>query len=147
MKVWIETSHNGKFPGQDLYGREHLKTGNRKKRDVEDMTLESAAFTYCTLAVIAFIVLSSLFGNALVGIAIFRNARLRTLTNYFVVGLALSDFLMAFFVMTSTAMALIAEGWVLRVKSRWLCVCWATMCRLSLFSSVTCRYFARSRRS
>ena len=77
------------------------------------MTLESAAFIYCTLAVIVFIDPSSLFGNALVGIAIFRNARLRTLTNYFVVGLALSDFLMAFFVMTSTAIALIAEGWVL----------------------------------
>lgn len=56
---------------------------------------------------------ASIIGNAVVVAAIFRNVRLRTLTNIFVVSLSLADFLMAVCIMTFTAVALIEESWIL----------------------------------
>ena len=53
----------------------------------------------------------ALLGNILVCIAVYRNTRLRTTTNLYIIALAVSDLLSAIFVIPFTVGALIASGW------------------------------------
>ena len=53
----------------------------------------------------------SLMGNVLVCISVYRNARLRTTTNVYIVALAISDLLSATFVMPLAAGVLISGRW------------------------------------
>ena len=53
----------------------------------------------------------SLTGNLLVCLAVYRNPRLRTTTNLYIIGLAATDLLSATFVMPFTAGALITRKW------------------------------------
>ena len=53
----------------------------------------------------------SLLGNTLVCISVYRNNRLRTTTNLYIVALAISDFLSAIFVMPIAAAVLISGRW------------------------------------
>ncbi|XP_068674395.1 melatonin receptor type 1C-like [Montipora foliosa] len=54
----------------------------------------------------------SLTGNTLVCIAVFKNVRLRSTTNLYIVALALSDLLSAIFVMPFVCGVLVASKWV-----------------------------------
>ena len=54
----------------------------------------------------------ALLGNILVCIAVYRNTRLRTTTNLYIIALAVSDLLSAIFVMPFSAGALIAGRWL-----------------------------------
>ncbi|XP_068762535.1 melatonin receptor type 1C-like [Montipora capricornis] len=54
----------------------------------------------------------SLTGNTLVCIAVFKNVRLRSTTNMYIVALALSDLLSAIFVMPFVCGVLVASKWV-----------------------------------
>ena len=54
---------------------------------------------------------ASLLGNALVCISVYRNTRLRTTTNVYIVALAISDLLSAIFVMPLAAGVLISGRW------------------------------------
>ena len=53
----------------------------------------------------------ALLGNILVCIAVYRNTRLRTTTNLYIIALAMSDLLSAIFVMPFSAGVLITGGW------------------------------------
>ena len=53
----------------------------------------------------------SLLGNVLVCISVYRNIRLRTSTNLYIVALAISDFLSTIFVMPLAAGVLISGTW------------------------------------
>ena len=53
----------------------------------------------------------SLLGNVLVCISFYRNARLRTSTNVYIVALAVSDLLSAIFVVPLVATVLISGRW------------------------------------
>ena len=55
--------------------------------------------------------IASLLGNTLVCISVYRNTRLRTTTNVYIVALAISDLLSAIFVMTLAAGVLISSRW------------------------------------
>ena len=68
----------------------------------------------------------ALLGNILVCIAVYRNTRLRTTTNLYIIALAVSDLLSAIFVMPFSAGALITGRWAFGIK----------VCELSGFFSV-----------
>lgn len=53
----------------------------------------------------------SLTGNLLVCLAVYKNPRLRTTTNLYIIGLAVTDLLSATFVMPFTAGVLMTRGW------------------------------------
>ena len=53
----------------------------------------------------------SLFGNVLVCISVYRNTRLRTTTNIYIIALAVTDLLSAIFVMPFVTGVLITGGW------------------------------------
>ena len=55
--------------------------------------------------------LASLLGNILVCVSVYRNARLRTSTNLYILALAISDLLSAIFVMPFAAGVLISGKW------------------------------------
>ena len=55
--------------------------------------------------------IASLLGNMLVCISVYRNTRLRTTTNVYIVALAISDLLSAIFVMPIAAAVLISGRW------------------------------------
>ncbi|CAG7830319.1 unnamed protein product [Allacma fusca] len=65
------------------------------------------------LFVFVAIILSAIFGNSLVIVAVWRNRKLRTWTNYFVVSLAFADTLVALGAMSFNASQTLNEGrWV-----------------------------------
>ena len=59
------------------------------------------------------IMLTSVIGNSLVLAVVYRNPRLRTITNAYVINLAVSDILMALFCMPLTIISLITVNWSL----------------------------------
>ncbi|XP_011870420.1 PREDICTED: octopamine receptor beta-1R-like [Vollenhovia emeryi] len=75
--------------------------------DIEDVLL----LTFKALIMI-FIILSALFGNLLVIVSVMRHRKLRVITNYFVVSLALADMLVALFAMTFNASVALSGRWL-----------------------------------
>ena len=72
----------------------------------------------------------ALLGNILVCIAVYRNTRLRTTTNLYIIALAVSDLLSAIFVIPFTVGALISGGWPFGKN----------VCRMNAFFSVFVTY-------
>lgn len=70
-------------------------------------------FWIAQLIVFVAVILSAILGNSLVIVAVMRNRKLRTWTNYFVVSLALADTLVALCAMSFNASQTLNEG-------RWL---------------------------
>lgn len=62
--------------------------------------------------IMGFIILSALFGNLLVIVSVMRHRKLRVITNYFVVSLALADMLVALFAMTFNASVELSGRWL-----------------------------------
>ncbi|XP_041985545.1 octopamine receptor beta-3R-like [Aricia agestis] len=58
------------------------------------------------------IILGALFGNALVIISVHRHRKLRVITNYYVVSLAVADMLVALCAMTFNASAELTDSWL-----------------------------------
>jgi hypothetical protein len=54
-----------------------------------------------------------LVGNALVCVAVYRNHSMRTVTNYFIVNLAVADFMVIFFCLPPTVVWDVTETWFL----------------------------------
>ncbi|XP_056634041.1 octopamine receptor beta-2R [Diorhabda carinulata] len=57
------------------------------------------------------IIIASIFGNLLVIVSVMRHRRLRIITNYYVISLALADMLVAMFAMTFNASVQIYDEW------------------------------------
>lgn len=55
--------------------------------------------------------LVGLIGNALVCVAVYRNHSMRTVTNYFIVNLAVADFMVIFFCLPPTVVWDVTETW------------------------------------
>ncbi|XP_014467276.1 PREDICTED: octopamine receptor beta-1R-like [Dinoponera quadriceps] len=98
-----------------LFGELLLDAGQRganasegERREVEYVLLLTAK-----ALVMGFIILCALFGNLLVIVSVMRHRKLRVITNYFVVSLALADMLVALFAMTFNASVELSGG-------RWL---------------------------
>lgn len=75
--------------------------------------LSSRSLFLTVLEAVSMIVLNvlSLVGNIFVCISVYRNARLRTTTNLYIIALAISDLLSAIFVMPLTAGVLVTGRW------------------------------------
>lgn len=68
-----------------------------------------------------------LIGNALVCLAVYRNHSMRTVTNYFIVNLALADFLVILFCLAPTVIWDVTETWFMGEK----------LCKIILYIQVS----------
>ncbi|KAL5232937.1 hypothetical protein ACI65C_000347 [Semiaphis heraclei] len=75
-------------------------------------------------AAMCFIVVAALFGNLLVMVSVMRHRKLRVITNYFVVSLALADMLVAIFAMCFNASFEMTGRWMF---GRFMCDVWNSM--------------------
>lgn len=75
-------------------------------------------------AAMCFIVVAALFGNLLVMVSVMRHRKLRVITNYFVVSLALADMLVAIFAMCFNASFEVTGRWLF---GRFMCDVWNSM--------------------
>ncbi len=64
------------------------------------------------LVVFVVIILTAILGNSLVMVAVYKNRKLRTWTNYFVVSLALADTLVALCAMSFNASQTLNGQWL-----------------------------------
>lgn len=70
------------------------------------------------------IIIASIFGNLLVIVSVMRHRKLRIITNYYVISLALADMLVAMFAMTFNASVQIFETWLF---GRFMCDVWNSL--------------------
>lgn len=76
-----------------------------------DLQTRSEALTIVESGLMIALNILSLIGNIMVCIAVYRNTRLRTSTNIYIVALAISDLLSAIFIMPFAAGVLISGRW------------------------------------
>lgn len=89
----------------------NVSDGNTSEARAPDTTTADFAVTVIKSVLMATIMLGAIFGNILVVIAVVRFQRLRAITNYFIVSLALADFLVAILVMPFSASIEITGKW------------------------------------
>ncbi|XP_008548361.1 octopamine receptor beta-1R [Microplitis demolitor] len=73
---------------------------------------ENVIFFIIKAIVMSFIIIAALFGNLLVIVSVMQHHKLRIITNYFVVSLALADMLVAIFAMTFNASVELSGRWL-----------------------------------
>ena len=78
----------------------------------EDLALRPDALVWTETVVLAVINVASFFGNLLTCYAVYRNQRLRTLPNMFVIALGVSDILMSIFCMPFSVKTLFRGRWM-----------------------------------
>nr|CAD7398781.1 unnamed protein product [Timema poppensis] len=92
--------------------------GNKSWSEVQDIVSDvSPVFTWDVIlaiilksSVMGFIIMAALFGNLLVIVSVMRHRKLRVITNYFVVSLALADMLVALCAMCFNASVELTGG-------------------------------------
>ena len=77
----------------------------------DELNSRNVFLTVLEASFMIFLNVLSLLGNVLVCISVYRNTRLRTSTNLYIVALAISDLLSAIFVMPLAAGGLISGSW------------------------------------
>lgn len=70
------------------------------------------------------IIIASIFGNLLVIVSVMRHRKLRIITNYYVISLALADMLVAMFAMTFNASVQIFDRWLF---GYYMCDAWNSL--------------------
>ncbi|XP_076644744.1 octopamine receptor beta-2R isoform X2 [Halictus rubicundus] len=88
---------------------EESQFGNSSYTNDQKWTLPTTIAKGCLLGSI---ILTALFGNLLVMVSVMRHRKLRIITNYFVVSLALADMLVAMFAMTFNASVQMTGKWL-----------------------------------
>ena len=78
----------------------------------DDLGSRSLFLTIIEVSSLAILNILSLTGNTLVCISVYKNTRLRTTTNLYIIALAVSDLLSAVFVMPLGVGVLIANKWI-----------------------------------
>nr|XP_033332921.1 octopamine receptor beta-1R-like [Megalopta genalis] len=91
-----------------------IDTGQENRTSSYDQghEFEQVLLLILKATVMGFIILSALFGNLLVIVSVMRHRKLRVITNYFVVSLALADMLVAIFAMTFNASVELSGRWL-----------------------------------
>lgn len=93
-----------------------IDTGQRNENETyeraENNEVEHVLVLTAKATVMGFIILCALFGNLLVIVSVMRHRKLRVITNYFVVSLALADMLVAIFAMTFNASVELSGKWL-----------------------------------
>ncbi|XP_022801107.1 octopamine receptor 1-like [Stylophora pistillata] len=92
----------------------------------DDLSSRSLGLIVVEVSFLITLNIFSLIGNALVCISVYKNTRLRTTTNLYIIALAISDLLSAVFVMPVSTSVLIAGNWILG----------ETLCQLHAFFSL-----------
>lgn len=85
-------------------------------------------YEWVLIAIHALVFVIGLIGNALVCIAVYRNHSMRTVTNYFIVNLALADFMVILICLPPTVLWDVTETWFFGTA----------MCRIVLYFQVSC---------
>ncbi|KAG4077010.1 hypothetical protein HA402_015997 [Bradysia odoriphaga] len=81
--------------------------------DIDDVVVDSPIiFLLVKCFIIGFIILAAIFGNMLVIVSVMQHRKLRVITNYFVVSLAMADMLVALCAMTFNASVELAGKWL-----------------------------------
>nr|CAI5827107.1 unnamed protein product [Callosobruchus analis] len=75
----------------------------------------SSFLLFLKASIMGTIIIASIFGNLLVIVSVMRHRKLRIITNYYVISLALADMLVAMFAMTFNASVQIYERWLFGV--------------------------------
>lgn len=83
-------------------------------------------YEWVLIAIHAVVFIIGLIGNALVCIAVYRNHSMRTVTNYFIVNLALADFMVILICLPPTVLWDVTETWFFGTA----------MCRIVLYFQV-----------
>ena len=78
----------------------------------EALALRTEVLVWTETVLLAVINFASFFGNLLTCYAVYRNQRLRTLPNMFVIALAVSDILMSIFCMPMSVVTLFRGRWI-----------------------------------
>ncbi|KAK0183331.1 hypothetical protein PV327_001382 [Microctonus hyperodae] len=78
----------------------------------DSQNVENFIILITKAVIMSFIILAALFGNLLVIVSVMRHRKLRVITNYFVVSLALADMLVAIFAMTFNASVELSGRWL-----------------------------------
>lgn len=84
-------------------------------------------YEWVLIAIHAVVFIIGLIGNALVCIAVYRNHSMRTVTNYFIVNLALADFMVILICLPPTVLWDVTETWFFGTA----------MCRIVLYFQVS----------
>lgn len=84
-------------------------------------------YEWVLIAIHAVVFIIGLIGNSLVCIAVYRNHSMRTVTNYFIVNLALADFMVILICLPPTVLWDVTETWFFGTA----------MCRIVLYCQVS----------
>lgn len=93
---------------------------------IEDHLFPSA-YEWGLISMHAVVFVVGLLGNAMVCTAVYRNHSMRTVTNYFIVNLALADFMVILFCLAPTVIWDVTETWFLGEK----------LCKIVLYIQVS----------
>lgn len=91
------------------------------------------SYEWVLIAMHSVVFIIGLIGNALVCVAVYRNHSMRTVTNYFIVNLAVADFMVILFCLPPTVLWDVTETWFFG----------KAMCKIVLYVQVSflCFYF------
>ena len=101
---------------------------------VKSLDSRASAIVFIEVVICLVINITSLVGNILVCLSVYRNSRLRTSTNLYIIGLAIADLLSAVIVMPFTTIVLISGDWII---GPFLCDLHAFVMNFVLFVSPT----------
>ena len=101
---------------------------------VKSLDSRASAIAFIEVVICLVINITSLVGNILVCLSVYRNSRLRTSTNLYIIGLAIADLLSAVIVMPFTTIVLISGDWII---GPFLCDLHAFVMNFVLFVSPT----------
>jgi hypothetical protein len=102
------TTTTTKCPGHKLY------EGSCSAEEFEAVINEyirPGAFIYVLIVLYIIVFIIGLVGNFLVCFAVWRNHHMRTVTNYFIVNLAVADFMVILFCLTPTLLEDVRHTW------------------------------------
>ncbi|XP_002735552.1 neuropeptide FF receptor 2-like [Saccoglossus kowalevskii] len=88
-----------------------VRNYSNETREIQPYLKNGPLITSIYICAYVFIFLMCLIGNSLVCLVVARNPRMHTVTNFFIVNLAVADILVAIFCMPITLVGNILEGW------------------------------------
>lgn len=109
----------------DMYNNTSSSIFSDDGEDIDSGDLSQAMVIALKSTVMGFIIIAALFGNLLVIVSVMRHRKLRVITNYFVVSLALADMLVALCAMCFNASVEITGGiWLF---GQFMCDVWNSL--------------------
>ncbi|XP_059218031.1 octopamine receptor beta-1R isoform X2 [Stomoxys calcitrans] len=102
----------GTGAGVTAMGSDLTSSGGSSSVPIDALSESHLTFVIVKCFIIGFIILAAILGNMLVIVSVMRHRKLRIITNYFVVSLAVADMLVALCAMTFNASVEISGKWM-----------------------------------